>query len=343
MLNVYVDRYSVKNKMKKGDGMSFAEFTYPILQAWDWWMMYKANNIQIQIGGSDQFGNITAGINAVKYIAANHNDDVVRGEVVEHGPPFGFTVPLLTTSSGQKFGKSAGNAVWLDVEQTSSFELYKFFLGTSDADVGKYLKMFTFMPIQQINALVEEHMKSAAQRKAQHKLAREFVELVHGEEEAAQAESQHRLFFARRMSNLKEQAIVQAKAAPNAYSPPPDSPLDASIYSREHPKAHLRLPRSIVEHSNLGRILRACGLATSSTEGHRLALGNAIYVGRRLGGSDSGEATNDNALSFTLIKTWKAEDVREFLIDDNLLIFRRGKSVIRIVQVVSDAEYEALE
>jgi len=132
--------------MKNGDGMSFAEFSYPLLQAWDWWHMYNHNGVQMQIGGSDQYGNITAGIDAIKYMSAAHSNPLVRDEAAARGAPFGFTVPLLTTSSGQKFGKSAGNAIWLDLEQTSSFELYKFFLGTSDADVGRYLKLFTFMP-----------------------------------------------------------------------------------------------------------------------------------------------------------------------------------------------------
>jgi tyrosyl-tRNA synthetase len=106
--------------------MSFSEFTYPILQAWDWWHMYNTKGIQMQIGGADQFGNIVAGIDAVKYIAKTHPNPDVRHE--EEDPkmvPFGFTVPLLTTAAGQKFGKTAGNAIWLDKEMTSCFDLYQ--------------------------------------------------------------------------------------------------------------------------------------------------------------------------------------------------------------------------
>lgn len=117
--------HRVKNKMEKGDGMSFAEFTYPLLQAWDWWHMYHTKGIQVQIGGSDQFGNIVAGIDAVKYISKNHPDPDVRKEKEDPlDVPMGFTVPLLTTASGDKFGKSAGNAIWLDKEMTSVFDLY---------------------------------------------------------------------------------------------------------------------------------------------------------------------------------------------------------------------------
>ena len=112
--------------MEKGDGMSFAEFTYPVLQAWDWWHMYQTKGIQLQIGGSDQYGNIIAGIDAIKHIAKTHPDPNIRQE--DENPlmkPMGFTVPLLTTAAGDKFGKSVGNAVWLDKEMTSTFELYQ--------------------------------------------------------------------------------------------------------------------------------------------------------------------------------------------------------------------------
>lgn len=106
--------------------MSFAEFMYPILQSWDWWHLYQEKQIQIQIGGSDQYGNITAGIDSINYIVKHHHDPKLRKE--DAGlldKPLGFTTPLLTTSSGEKFGKSAGNAIWLDKELTSTFDLYQ--------------------------------------------------------------------------------------------------------------------------------------------------------------------------------------------------------------------------
>ena len=118
--------------MKKKEGMSFAEFSYPILQAWDWWHMYSTKDIQVQVGGSDQFGNILAGIDTINYIRHNHyNPELLQDEnrmtekEVFQKKPMGFTVPLLTTSSGEKFGKSVGNAIWLDGEMTSPFDLYQ--------------------------------------------------------------------------------------------------------------------------------------------------------------------------------------------------------------------------
>src|SRR3954465_2117686 len=98
------DYSSVKNKMQKGDGMSFAEFTYPLLQAWDWWHLYNTVGTRMQIGGSDQYGNITAGVDAVKYIAEHHPAPDTPKKT--NDAPFGLTVPLLTTSAGAKFGKS---------------------------------------------------------------------------------------------------------------------------------------------------------------------------------------------------------------------------------------------
>jgi tyrosyl-tRNA synthetase len=117
-----------RNKLEHGNGLSFAEFSYPLLQAWDWWHMFSTKGIQMQIGGSDQFGNIVAGIDAINYITKSR---VATGAMKpglideqELSRPVGFTVPLMTTASGQKFGKSAGNAVWLDKEMRSTFDLY---------------------------------------------------------------------------------------------------------------------------------------------------------------------------------------------------------------------------
>lgn len=109
--------------MEKGDGMSFSEFTYPLLQGWDWWHMYNTHGVQVQVGGADQYGNIIAGMDAVRFIAQNEGHRAPEG-LQGSTEPMGLTVPLLTTSSGEKFGKSAGNAIWLDLKMTSSFDLY---------------------------------------------------------------------------------------------------------------------------------------------------------------------------------------------------------------------------
>lgn len=105
--------------------MSFAEFSYPLMQAWDWWVLFK-KGVQVQVGGADQFGNILFGMDAVKHVAKNTAIDIDRRPVEEDvDKPVGLTTPLLTTASGEKLGKSAGNAVWLDKDMTSTFELYQ--------------------------------------------------------------------------------------------------------------------------------------------------------------------------------------------------------------------------
>jgi tyrosyl-tRNA synthetase len=144
-LGPMLGRDSVKNRMEHGDGMSVAEFFYPLMQAWDWWQMFQAG-VQVQIGGADQFGNILQGAEAVKATAKNNEEwqkrleadaknqqEIPKYDLSED--PMGFTVPLLTASSGEKFGKSAGNAVWLDEQLTSVFELYQVSLSRTDPRV----------------------------------------------------------------------------------------------------------------------------------------------------------------------------------------------------------------
>jgi len=117
--------FSVKNRLNQGDGMSFAEFSYPLLQGWDWWHLFQKGT-QVQVGGSDQYGNILFGMDAVKSISRNTANEQARNPLdSELDRPIGFTTPLLTAASGEKFGKSAGNAIWLDKDMTSTFELYQ--------------------------------------------------------------------------------------------------------------------------------------------------------------------------------------------------------------------------
>jgi tyrosyl-tRNA synthetase len=310
--------------------MSYAEFTYPLLQAWDWWHMYNTKGIQMQIGGSDQYGNITAGIDAVKYISAHHPDpDVRAGKDVPSATPYGFTVPLLTTSSGVKFGKSAGNAIWLDKDQTSSFDLYGFFVRQSDEDVSRYLKLFTFMPIPEIETLMEEHMKAPSQRLAQHKLAREFLELVHGPEEAKAAEVQHRIMYQKYVPRVEHKLVREGPQTAEQLrrSRPPPVTLNNA------PAANIKLPRSLIENRSIGRIIYAAGLAASASEGHRFAAAGSVYIGARPGRR---EAMNDAAVAFTPITVWTVEETKQFLIDGNLLILRKGKHNVRIVEIVED-------
>jgi tyrosyl-tRNA synthetase len=293
--------------------------------------MYNTKGIQMQIGGSDQYGNIIAGIDAIKYIFHHHpNPDIRRGKEEDFhslSRPVGFTVPLLTTSSGEKFGKSAGNAIWLDKEQTSPFDLYGFFMRQSDADVGRYLRLFTFLPLGDIEDTMKEHMKAPEQRKAQHLLAREFVELVHGSEEARDAESRHRTLFSKSGA-----AATTVLAEDGKKQEPP-----AQITLNNAPKANIKLPVSLIYNKSIGRILYAAGLADSSSEGHRFVSAGSIYIGGMPGQK---AAMSDAGLSFTPVKNWVIEDTAKFLVQGRLMILRKGKHNIRIVEVVTDKEWK---
>ena len=130
--------------MEKGDGISFAEFAYPMMQAWDWWKLFQGK-VQVQVGGSDQYGNILFGTEAIKNIAKKHVDPELQNNMEDDlEKPVGFTTPLLTSSSGEKMGKSAGNAIWLDSSMTSTFELYQVFITSySRADVSLTIPSFS--------------------------------------------------------------------------------------------------------------------------------------------------------------------------------------------------------
>ncbi|GAV02049.1 hypothetical protein RvY_12662 [Ramazzottius varieornatus] len=159
---------SVQTRLNSSEGMSFAEFSYQAFQAYDWLHLLKTYNCFLQIGGSDQMGNMKAGYDLIRKVTGDS--------------PYSLTVPLITTETGDKFGKSAGNAVWLDSEQTSTFDFYQFFLRSSDNDAAQYLKLFSFIPEKQLTEVLESHHANPGQRKAQKKLAEQATLLVHGEE-----------------------------------------------------------------------------------------------------------------------------------------------------------------
>ncbi|RKF54041.1 Tyrosine--tRNA ligase, mitochondrial [Golovinomyces cichoracearum] len=317
-------RETVKQKMNKGDGMSFSEFTYPIMQAWDWWYMFHSKGIQLQIGGSDQFGNITTGIDAIKYILTTHPDPEFRAKAQHVGEPLGFTVPLLTTASGEKFGKSAGNSILLDSDLTSSFDLYGYLLRTADADVEKYLKMFTFMPIEDIENLVKEHMKSPFERKAQHKLALEVVELAHGTSYAKDAETQHRLIF-RKGPVTETQTETQTQ-----------TDLSVKVNVNNRPKINIKLPESLIYQKMFGRVVFAAGFTPSLSEARRLLDASGIYVGTM---PDKSTNLDSGHVTWSKVKDIDSQYLKKYLANGELLIIRKGKHNVRIIQVISDEEY----
>ncbi|KAL5276995.1 YARS2 family protein [Megaselia abdita] len=170
-----LSRSSVQSRLTSESGMSFTEFTYQIFQAYDWLHLYKTFNCRFQLGGSDQMGNLMSGHELISRVDTRCN-------------VFGVTLPIITTEEGDKFGKSAGNAVWLDDEKTSPFAFYQFFVRTPDSEVEKLLKLFTFLPLKEINQIMEEHKRVPELREAQKVLAEEVTTLVHGEQGLKTAE-----------------------------------------------------------------------------------------------------------------------------------------------------------
>jgi tyrosyl-tRNA synthetase len=168
-VNVMLQKESVKARID--GGISYTEFSYMLLQAFDFLHLFRAKHCSIQVGGSDQWGNITAGI------------DLIRR--VEGGEAHGLVAPLVTTASGAKFGKTEGGAIWLDPALTSPYQFYQFWINTDDRDAERYLKLFTLLSQDEITALLKSHHQDPSQREAQKKLALEVTQLVH--DDAARA------------------------------------------------------------------------------------------------------------------------------------------------------------
>ncbi|KAI9894780.1 MAG: tyrosyl-tRNA synthetase [Vezdaea aestivalis] len=336
-----LSRDSVKAKMENGDGLSLSEFLYPVLQAWDWLHMYRTQEIQMQIGGSDQFGNIVTGMEAVKWALKNETQPKDRIDADERPDmaPVGFTTPLLTTSGGEKLGKSAGNAVWLDRGHTSSFELYQHFVRIPDADVARYLKLLTFMPLSDVEQLVAEHAKDPSRRIAQHRLAQDVLELVHGPSEALEAQAQHRFLFKSSSSiGLDPKNIKSAQAATLAAIGDPDNDRPGHVNVTNLPAGlQTFLPLSCVKGVSITRVLFSAGLVVSASEGHRVVNRGGAYVGAK---SDGLKRMGDD-VSFTPIKNPNPDKTWEYVIDDSLLVLRVGKWKVKIVRIISDEEYES--
>nr|XP_036587525.1 Tyrosine-tRNA ligase, mitochondrial [Colletotrichum truncatum]KAF6798467.1 Tyrosine-tRNA ligase, mitochondrial [Colletotrichum truncatum] len=320
-----LSRDTVKNKMEKGDGMSLAEFTYPLMQGWDFWHLYSKLGVQMQIGGSDQFGNIVTGIEAVKTIRSSEENPNMRMPETWKDDPIGFTVPLLTDSAGVKFGKSAGNAVWLDPFLTSAFDLYGYFARKSDSDVEKLLRLFTFLPTADIERLMIEHQKDPPKRIAQHTLAFEVLSLVHGADVAIREQQQHKFMYS------KGAAAEMASSPYEAVEGKPTTLNNA-------PKMDMQLPHDLIYNQGIARILHAAGLASSVSEGHRIAKGAGAYVAAAPGKDMRGLVPGN--LDWTPVKLWFPQDVSKFLIDGRVLIIRKGKHNVRIIEVVSDKEWQ---
>lgn len=182
-VNYMMAKDSVKKRISgdEGEGMSFTEFSYQLVQGYDFLHLFKDNDCTIQMGGSDQWGNITTGTEMIRRIAG--------------GKAFAITCPLITKADGTKFGKTEGGNVWLDAEKTSPYKFYQYWLNTSDEDAEKYIKIFTLLSKSEIGALISEHQEAPHLRKLQSRLAEELTVMVHSESALETAKKASNILF----------------------------------------------------------------------------------------------------------------------------------------------------
>jgi len=241
-VNVMMQKESVKARLDAG--ISYTEFSYMLLQAYDFLHLYRKEQCTIQVGGSDQWGNITAGI------------DLIRR--VEGGEAHGLVGPLFTTASGAKFGKTEGGAVWLDPALTSPYQFYQFWINTDDRDAERYLKLFTLLSQGEIQALLRSHDKDPSRREAQKKLAIEVTQLVHGTQACSSAVAASAILF-------------------DEFSPQEAEPSAFDVLAQEIPT----VAASSADGLTLVDAVVQAGLAKSKSEARRSIEQGGIYVNQQ--------------------------------------------------------------
>ena len=243
-VNAMLARDSVKNRLNDRDqGISFTEFSYCLLQAYDFLHLNDSHDCRIQVGGSDQWGNIVSGIDLIRRLRDRQ--------------AYGITFPLVTKSDGSKFGKSEGGNIWLDPQRTSPYQFYQFWINQADADAGQYLRFFTFLSREEIEELDRQTREEPHRRAAQRRLAEEVTRLVHGEEALQNAQRASQAVFGGELTGLDERTLLEV------FSEVPSSDLPAANLADERP-----LLDALVE----------AGVFPSKGEARRLVRNGGLYV-----------------------------------------------------------------
>jgi len=243
-VNAMLAKESVKRRIESQDGISYTEFSYLLLQAYDFLVLFDRFKCTVQMGGSDQWGNITAGMDLIRRL---------RG-----GKAHGLVLPLVTTASGTKFGKTEAGTIWLDPELTKPYEFYQFWLNTDDRDAVRYLKFFTFLDASQISELEAATAKEPERRHAQLELARQVTALVHGDAAARNAEAASRKLFGGNVAAMSVNELLQVF---------PNVPSSTTKY--------------VAEGWPIVELLSSTGVASSKSDATRLIRGGGIYVNDR--------------------------------------------------------------
>lgn len=240
-VNYMLQKESVNRRLESDEGISYTEFSYLLLQARDFLELYDRHGCTLQMGGSDQWGNITAGIELIRKL---------RGVRVH-----GLVWPLMTTSAGTKFGKTEAGTVWLDASRTSPFKFYQFWLNTDDRDVVGHLKLFTFLARERIDELAGATAERPEAREAQRTLAREVTALVHGQDHVQRAERAAQVLFSENLGDASVEDVLTVFA--------------------DAPSTELALP---AEGIPIADLLTTVGLTSSKSEATRLVKSNGISV-----------------------------------------------------------------
>jgi tyrosyl-tRNA synthetase len=248
-VNVMLTKDSVKLRLERTDsGLSYTEFSYMLLQAYDFVHLFDDFGCELQVGGSDQWGNITAGIDLARRL---------RGAQL-----YGMTIPLLTKSDGTKMGKSETGAIWLSAEKTSPYQFYQYLINLADADVGKCLRFFTDLNREEIETLLAEHATDPGRRAAQRRLAAELTRLVHGEEGLRTAERATEIFFGAEIGDLSDAQLTA---------------IFADVPSKELPRDRLTSAGGLP----ITDALVEAGLGKSKGDARRTVTQGGAYVNNR--------------------------------------------------------------
>lgn len=278
-VNVMMNRDSVSSRLEgKEAGLSYTEFSYMVLQGYDFLHLNREHNCTLQIGGSDQWGNMTSGMDLIRRSNGKRS--------------FCMTVPLIMKSDGTKFGKTAGGSVWLDPKQTCPYDFYQYWFNVADADVIRFIKFFTFLPQDVVEALETSVEQEPHLREAQKKLAWEMTTMIHGEEEAEKAIFAAAALFGR--EDIREVDAITMDALHNATEAPSFSSLD--------------------EVEGILSLLTASGLCKSSGEARKMVQGNGI------------------SLNNEKVKDFRYKPVQEDLIHQTYLVLRKGKKDFSVIK-----------
>jgi tyrosyl-tRNA synthetase len=263
-VNAMMAKESVRRRLEGEEGLSYTEFSYMLLQAYDFLVLYDRYGCRLQMGGSDQWGNITAGADLIRRL---RGESAATAGKLAHGLVF----PLVTTAAGVKFGKTEAGTVWLDPQLTSPFRFYQFWINTDDRDVAPYLKSFTWLWQEEIAGLEETLATAPQERAAQRRLAREVTRMLHGETELAKAERASAVLFGEEISELQ--------------------PGDVLDIFADVPSVEIARPRLDGDGLPLADLLVASGLVPSKGEARRAVQGGGVYLNNRRVGEEKRTVT----------------------------------------------------